>query len=69
MGIEGSQGNGSMFGVVDSLRNMTSAMEEILRYLPEDFVWPTVVTVFRFQFFWSGDNAITPLNIRQKPCG
>ena len=48
MGIEGSQGNGSMFGVVDSLRNMTSAMEETLRYLPGNFVWPTIVTVSSF---------------------
>ena len=38
MGIENSQGHGSMFGVVDSLNNLASAMTELLQFLPEDFV-------------------------------
>ena len=37
MDIENSPGHGSMFGVVDSMRNMTSAMEELLRFLPNKF--------------------------------
>ena len=41
MGAESLQGRGSMFGVVDSQRQMVQAMEELLMFLPDDFVWPT----------------------------
>ena len=59
MGIENTQGYGSMFGVVDSLRNMTQAMEELLKFLPEDFVWPTHVDISPFSAYveWGRDNS------------
>ena len=58
MGIEHSHGNGSMFGVVDSIRNMADAMEELLRFLPENFVWPTVIDASPFSVIaeWGRDN-------------
>ena len=58
MGIENSHGNGSMFGVVDSMRNMASAMEELLPFLPENFVWPTILTASPFSVYaeWGRDD-------------
>ena len=58
MAIENSQGHGSMFGVVDSLRNMTNAMEQLLQFLPEDFVWPTILDVSPYSVYaeWGRDN-------------
>ena len=60
MDIENSPGHGSMFGVVDSMRNITSAMEELLRFLPNKFVWPTIVTVSPFSVYveWGRRNNI-----------
>ena len=43
--IESERGDGSMYGVVDSLRNATEAMRQLERFLPNDFVWPTGVHV------------------------
>ena len=33
--------HGPIYGVVDSLRNATAAMEELAEFLPADFMWPT----------------------------
>ncbi len=54
MSIEGTNDHGSMYGVVDSLRSMTDAMEQLLQYLPEDFVWPQLVSVspYSVNFDW-----------------
>lgn len=43
MVIENSPSLGSMYGCVDSLHNLSSALQEILGYLPDDFVWPTIL--------------------------
>ena len=43
-----SEGAGSMFGVVESMRNMTEALEELTEFLPEEFVWPTAWDVLPF---------------------
>ena len=32
---------GPTFGVADSMRNATTAMEELAKFLPDDFMWPT----------------------------
>ena len=48
MVIESTNSNGSMFGVVDSLNKLAGAMTELLRFLPEDFVWPTIQHVSPF---------------------
>ena len=47
-----------MFGVVDSMRNMADAMDELLRFLPEKFVWPTVINASPFSVIaeWGRDN-------------
>ena len=37
MGMENAPGHGSMFGVVDSMQNMTRAMAELLQFLPKEF--------------------------------
>ena len=52
MSIESRGGYGSIYGVVDSMRNMTCAMEQLLRFLPENFVWPTIATVSPFSVYW-----------------
>ena len=59
MGIENSTDHGSMFGVVDSMQNMTRAMEELLQFLPRDFVWPTNVSVSTFMVYaeWGRDDS------------
>ncbi len=64
MGIENSQGHGSMFGVVDSLNNLASAMTELLQFLPEDFVWPTILNASPFSAYaeWGRDS--TTENLR-----
>ena len=41
--IESARDDGSMYGVVDSLRNATEAMRQLERFLPDDFMWPTGV--------------------------
>ena len=51
MSVEGTQGNGSMYGAVDCLRNMSQAMEELLAHLPANFVWPTIVNVSPFSVY------------------
>ncbi len=51
MSEKNSQMNGSMFGVVDCMRNMTQAMEGLLRHLPENFVWPTNISVSPFSVY------------------
>ena len=58
MSIENSSEYGSMFGVVDNMRKMTQAMEDLLRHLPENFVWPTYVKVspFSVYFEWGREN-------------
>ena len=58
MTIENSDGNGSMFGVVDSLNNLASAMTELLKFLPQDFVWPTIQDVSPFSAYaeWGRDD-------------
>ncbi len=58
MAIENSEGYGSMFGVVDGMRYMTNAMEELLRFLPKDFVWPTIMEVSPFSVYaeWGRDD-------------
>ncbi len=48
MGMENAPGHGSMFGVVDSMQNMTRAMAELLQFLPKNFVWPTRMDVSPF---------------------
>ena len=40
-----------MYGVVDNLRNLSKAMDELLPFLPEDFVWPTIVGFSPFQTY------------------
>ena len=64
MSIENSPKHGSMFGVVDSMRNMTQAMEELLQHLPENFVWPTTVTVSPFSVYveWGRENTEEEMN-------
>ena len=52
MPTEKESSSGSIYGVVDSMRNMTSAMEQLLRFLPENFVWPTLTTVSPFSVLW-----------------
>ena len=52
MPTESESSYGSIYGVVDSMRNMTSAMEQLLRFLPENFVWPTLTTVSPFSVHW-----------------
>ena len=37
--IENVDGRGSMYGVVDSMRQLTRAFEELLKFLPADFMW------------------------------
>ena len=63
MGIEGSPGHGSMYGVVDSFRNAANALSELLRHLPADFVWPTNVTVDPSSVYleWGRDNSEQPM--------
>lgn len=39
--IESERDDGSMYGVVESLRNATEAMSQLERFLPNDFMWPT----------------------------
>ena len=58
MSIENTNGYGSMYGVVDSMRNMADAMEQLLRFLPEDFVWPTIFEVSPFSVYaeWGRDD-------------
>ena len=58
MGIENEPGHGSMFGVVDSMQNMTQAMAELLQFLPKNFVWPTNVNVSTFMVIteWGRSN-------------
>lgn len=51
MSIETSQDHGSMFGVVDSLNNMARALEDLLRYLPDKFVWPTTWRVSPYTIY------------------
>ena len=51
MNIESSDGRGSTFGIVDSLLYMTKAMEELLVFLPADFVWPTVFQASPFSVY------------------
>ena len=46
-----SQGQGSMFGVVSSMRNMIQAFEELLRFLPDNFIWPTILEVSPFSAY------------------
>lgn len=41
MGTEGKGGKGSMYGAADSLRNLSEAVDELLEYLPENFLWPS----------------------------
>ena len=62
MTIEGKEGLGSMYGVVDSMRNMTRAMEELLEFLPQDYVWPTNVNVSPFSVYaeWGRDSSKDP---------
>ena len=43
MPVEGMNGNGSMYGVVDNMHVMAGVLEELLQYLPKDFVWPSIV--------------------------
>ena len=45
MAIEGQGFNGSMYGAVDSLVMAGRAMEELLAFLPADFMWPTNIDV------------------------
>lgn len=54
-----SQGRGSMFGVVSSMRNMTQAFEGLLQFLPENFVWPTILDVSPFSVYaeWGRNDA------------
>ena len=61
MNLEGSPGHGSMFGVVDSMSNLAKAMEDLLRFLPADFVWPTIVKVSPFSIYieWSARDDTT----------
>ena len=46
-----SQGYGSMFGVAGSMRNMADTFEALLRFLPKNFVWPTIVDVSPFSVY------------------
>lgn len=58
MNIEGVDGRGSMYGVVDGLRNMTAALESLLEFLPENFVWPTICQASPFSVYaeWGRDD-------------
>ena len=51
MTIENSPSLGSMFGCVDSLHNLSSALQEILGYLPDNFVWPTILETAPFSAY------------------
>ena len=53
-----SQTHGSMFGVTASMRNMTEAFEELLQFLPKEFVWPTIMDVSTFSAYaeWGRDS-------------
>ena len=59
MPIENANGHGSMYGVVDSMHNMTDAMEALLLHLPADFVWPTIFNVSPFSAYaeWGRDDS------------
>ena len=35
-----------MYGAVASLRNAVEAMEELVEFLPDDFIWPTDTDIF-----------------------
>ncbi|MCY4018904.1 MAG: hypothetical protein OXG39_05815 [Chloroflexi bacterium] len=48
---EHSHKTGAMFGVVDSLKNMSQSFESLSQHLPEDFVWPTYVKVSPFGIY------------------
>lgn len=57
--IENVDGRGSMYGVVDSMRQLTRTFEELLKFLPTDFVWPTLIGVGPFSSYveWGRDDA------------
>ena len=65
MGIEGSPGHGSMYGVVDSVRNAADALSELLQHLPADSMWPTNVSVSPYSVYmeWGRDNSEQPMAV------
>ena len=60
--IENVDGRGSMYGVVDIMRQLTRALEDLLEYLPTDFVWPTIVDAQPFSGYmeWGRDDSTQP---------
>ena len=64
MTIENSPSLGSMFGCVDSLHNLSTALQEILGYLPDDFVWPTILNTAPFSAYaeWGRFDTTEPMD-------
>ena len=56
--MESVNGRGSMYGVADSVENMSNAMKEMLKYLPGDSMWPMVWKVSPYQVYaeWGSAN-------------
>ena len=61
--IEDSDDHGSMYGVVDSLDHLTRALEQLLRRLPKEFMWPTIVEASPFSAYaeWGRDSTTEAL--------
>ena len=61
MTIERSPSLGSMFACVDSLHNLSTALQEILGYLPDDSEWPTIQESAPFSAYaeWGQRNSVT----------
>ena len=54
MNTEGIDGNGSMYGIVDSMRNATAAMEQLIQFLPADSICLQVFMRPLAKSRWSG---------------
>ena len=56
--IENVGMHGSMYGLVDSMRHLTKAFEELLDFLPPDFVWPTQMGIGPYSIYveWGRDD-------------
>ena len=61
--VENVDMHGSMYGLVDSMRHLTKAFEELLEFLPTDFVWPTQISVGPFSIYveWGRDESTKPM--------
>ena len=61
-GFENVDGRGSMYGVVDTMRQLTRALEDLLNFLPADFVWPTQFSLKPLSTYveWGRDDPTAP---------